>query len=343
MSYPGVARRLVLLLLVAVASLAASQRPLLAQPVVSAVDAVAITVSDLDKAVEFYTKVLDFKPVSEIEVAGEAPERLLGVFGSRIRVARLALGEEQIELTEFLAPKGRPIPPDTRSHDQWFQHIAIVVSDMDKAYAHLRRFKVTHASPGPQVLPDWNPNAAGIAAFYFRDPDGHFLEVIHFPKGKGNPRWQGATDKLFLGIDHTAIVVADTDAALALYRDKLGMKLLGESENYGPEQERLNNVFGARLRITAVGAAKGPGVEFLEYLSPRDGRRLPEDGKANDLWHWHIVFSVPSVDAAAAAIKTGGYRYISPGIVTLPAGGLPYKKGLSARDPTGHALLFVEK
>ena len=41
-----------------------------------------------------------------------------------------------------------------------------------------------------QLLPAWNPNASGIRAVYFRDPDGHPLELIQFPPGKGDPRWQ---------------------------------------------------------------------------------------------------------------------------------------------------------
>ena len=45
------------------------------------------------------------------------------------------------------------------------------------------------------------------------------------------------------------------------------MTIAGTSENYGVEQEHLNNVFGARLRITALRAARGPGVELLEYLA----------------------------------------------------------------------------
>ena len=50
------------------------------------------------------------------------------------------------------------------------------------------------------------------------------------------------------------------------------MKVAGESENYDTEQEHLNGVFGARLRITALRADEGPGIELLEYLAPRDGR-----------------------------------------------------------------------
>ena len=121
-------------------------------------------------------------------------------------------------------PRGRPAPVDSRSNDRWFQHVAIVVSDMDGAYAALRSERVERASTGPQRLPDWNPNAGGIRAFYFRDPDRHVMEVLQFPPGKGEARRQ-ARGRLFLGIGHTAIVVGDSDASLRFYRDLLGLRV----------------------------------------------------------------------------------------------------------------------
>jgi catechol 2,3-dioxygenase-like lactoylglutathione lyase family enzyme len=309
---------------------------------VKSVRAIGITVSDMDRSLEFLSKVLSFEKVSDVEVWGAEYERLQGVFGLRMRVARMRLGDEFVELTEYLAPKGRPVPVDSRSNDHWFQHIAIVVSDMDKAYQHLRAHRVQHASTGPQRIPDWNKAAAGIHAFYFRDPDGHNLEVIYFPPGKGDSRWQ-RKDRLFLGIDHTAIVVSDTEQSLKFYRDVLGMKLAGESENYGIEQERLNNVFGARLRISGLKAQTGPGVEFLDYLAPRDGRPAPSDSRANDLWHWQTGMGVSSAEAAAQKIKGKHARFVSPGPVTLPERTLGFNKGFLARDPDGHAVQLIEK
>jgi catechol 2,3-dioxygenase-like lactoylglutathione lyase family enzyme len=304
-----------------------------APPVVTSVDSIGITVNDLDRAVAFYTSVLGFERVAESEVTGEKYERLYGVFGLRLRTATLRLGEERIELMEFLAPRGRPAPADSKSNDGWFQHIAIIVSDMHAAYRRLREHKVEHASSGPQLLPQWNPNAGGIEAFYFRDPDGNHLEVLHFPAGKGDPKWQ-RRNALFLGIDHTAIVVADTDASLAFYRDALGMTIAGTSENHGVEQEHLNNVFGARLRITALRAAGGPGVELLEYLAPRTGRPMPADTQANDDWHWQVNVTA-SIEAGDQAIRRGHYRYVSPGPVVL--GDLT---GLLIRDVDGHAVML---
>jgi catechol 2,3-dioxygenase-like lactoylglutathione lyase family enzyme len=311
-------------------------------PVVARVDSICLTVADLERSIDFYTRVLSFEKISEYESDGEAIEHLSGVFGAHTRVARLRLGDEVLELTEYLSPQGRPAPVDARSNDRWFQHVAIIVSDMSSAYETLRRHKVRHVSPSPQRLPDWNKNAGGIQAFYFRDPDGHPLEILSFPPGKGNPRWHRSCDKLFLGIDHTAIVISDTEASLKFYRDVLGFELAGESENFGPEQERLNSVFGARLRISSLRAAAGPSIEFLEYLAPRDGRPYPLDEKPNDLIHWHTRLAGGDAARAARALRQAGAAFISPDVVQLLDTRAGYRKSVLARDPDGHAIEIVE-
>lgn len=258
------------------------------QPV-QAVLRIGMTVHDMDRSLAFFTRVLDFKTASDAtDVA------------SHTRVAQLKLGEETLELTDYLESGGRAVPRDSRSNDRWFQHVAIVVTDMDRAYQRLQENEVRAASVSPQRLPDWNPNAGGIRAFYFKDPDDHVLEIIWFPAGKGDPKWQSRRE-LFAGIDHTAIVVADTEASLKFYRDKLGLRVVGGSENYGIEQERLNNVPGAHLRITTLRAAPGPGVELLEYLEPRGGRPYPPDVRANDLIHWQTIIAAPGVTAPTPA------------------------------------------
>ena len=214
---------------------------------------------------------------------------------------------------------------------------------MDKAYARLRQNKVEHASSGPQRLPDWNKNAAGISAFYFKDPDGHPVEVLQFPPDKGAEKWHRPTNKLFLGIDHTAIVVWDTDASLKFYRDVLGLRVAGESENYGTEQEHLNNVFGARLRITALRSATGPGIELLEYLAPRDGRPFPADEHANDIVHRRTIVFTTDADAATHPLQASKAVFVSSGVVANPTGQLGFKKALLVRDPDGHVIELEEK
>jgi catechol 2,3-dioxygenase-like lactoylglutathione lyase family enzyme len=281
--------------------------------------------------------------VSETEVRGDAYEHLFGVFGMRARIVRLRLGDEEIELIDYLAPEGRPVPVDSRSNDEWFQHIAIIVSDMDAAYAQLREHNVQHASTGPQTLPDWNPNAGGIKAFYFKDPDGHNLEILQFPPDKGAARWHEPSDDLFRGIDHTAIVVRDTAPSLAFFQDALGLQVRGTSENYGIEQERLNNVFGARLLITSLGAPAGPAVEFLDYLAPATGRPTPLDTQTNDLWSWQIRMETTDLVALEKTLRQAGAAFVSPGIVKMPADDLALGRALMVRSPDGHALLLIER
>jgi catechol 2,3-dioxygenase-like lactoylglutathione lyase family enzyme len=334
-------RTLIVLAALVVWSLPAAAPRAALLPIAQSVEAVGMTVSDMDRSVAFFKNVLTFEPVSDIEVSGPDYDRLQGVFGTRMRIVRMRLGDEQIELTEYLAPRGRPIPVDSRSNDRWFQHVAIIVSDMDAAYARLRQHEVEHASPEPQRLPDWNVAAGGIKAFYFKDPDGHPLEILQFPEGKGDPRWRTSAGRLFLGIDHTAIVVSDTDASLRFYRDSLGLRVAGESTNYGPEQERLNNVFGARLHITGLRAAAGPGIEFLEYLTPRNGR--PAIGiESNDLAHWETTMTGPDTDAAFTRLQQAHVLFVSPAVATF-RDDRRFTKGLLVRDPDGHAVKVIER
>ena len=306
-------------------------------PLITAVDGVEVVVRDLERSQAFF-RALGFSGDAEEQLLGAAEAQRTGIAGARVRRLQLTLGSEHLALLQYVSAPGRAVPADTRGNDLWFQHVAIVVSDMDRAFDWLRAHGVAYVSSAPQTLPEWNHAAAGIQAFYFADPDGHALELIHFPKGKGDPRWQTQPNChrapaelcLFLGIDHSAITVANTEQSLRLYRDQLGLRVAGESENYGPEQEHLNGVFGARLRITALRAARGPGIELLEYLAPHGGRALPRDARANDLWHWQVVLSAAdSVAVATSALSAGG-RVVSQARAAHE---------VLVRDPDGHALL----
>ncbi|MEO1090485.1 MAG: VOC family protein [Pseudomonadota bacterium] len=306
---------------------------------------IGFTVSDMDRSVAFYSDVLEFQKVADFRVNGPSYDRLQGVFGTNMRIVHLRLGEQLIELTQYVAPPGgRPIPVPSRSNDLWFEHMAIVVGDMEKAYEALQRHQVQQISPEPQTIPPSNVPAAGIKAFKFRDPDNHDLELIWFPPGKGAERWQEPGDRLFLGISHTAITVRDTEASLAFYRDLLGMKVTGGSLNTGVTQEYLDSVFGARVKVTAVSPPTAPAhVEFLEYEAPPGGRPMPLDTEANDLWHWQTSLVVEDVQAAAETLRAAGVRFVSPEVVAVPDPELGFSEAIMVLDPDGHAMRLIER
>jgi catechol 2,3-dioxygenase-like lactoylglutathione lyase family enzyme len=307
---------------------------------VKRVDAIGITVSEMNRSVKFYSEVLGFKKVSDVELVGRTYEQLEGIFGLHIRVVRMQLGDEFIELTDYLTSGGRRIPEDAKSNDLIFQHIAIVVSDMEKAYDHLRNFNVEYVSTSPQTLPKSIPGAEGIKAFYFHDPDNHNLELIYFPKDKGQPKWH-AGDKLFLGIDHTAIGVSNSEESHKFYAHVLGLQQKGQSWNRGIEQEHLNNVEGASLHISGYRANQGPGIEFLQYLKPGPGKTYPADSHADDIWHWQTTLVVDDAEKLYNEFLHSSYRILSTALVNLQTSDGKPAQAFIVRDPDGHAMLVT--
>jgi catechol 2,3-dioxygenase-like lactoylglutathione lyase family enzyme len=136
--------------------------------------------------------------------------------------------------------------------------------------------------------------------------------------------------------------VADTETTLKFYRDLLGMRIVGSSENYGTKQEHLNNVFGARLLITSLRAAKAPGVELLEYLSPRDGRPIPADERADDIVHWQTEMVTDDANAAEQRLHRAGVPFVSSGTIAVDPK-LGFRRGLLVRDPDGHVVELTER
>ncbi len=219
--------------------------------------------------------------LASVEVAGDAIRAARRASSARARGSpACGSAPRSIELTEYLAPRGRPLPADSRSNDRWFQHVAIVVARHGpRPTRACAPHGVEHASTGPQTLPDWNPDAGGIRAFYFRDPDGHVLELICVPAGQGRPALAGArTRAVPRHRPHRDRRRRHRRAACASTATRSACAVAGESENYGPEQEHLNNVFGARLRITALRARRRARRSSSSSTSrPRDGRPAPAD------------------------------------------------------------------
>ncbi len=221
----------------------------------------------------------------------------------------MRLGAQDIALVRF-ATQGRPYPRDSRSDDLWFQHLAIVVNDMDLAYAHLS----SHAGwrpiseGGPQLLP---PSNGAVRAFKFRDPDGHPLELIWFPPGQGRACLAHENSAApFLGIDHSALSVASTSRSLAFYR-ALGLRVSERSVNRGPAQERLDGVPSARVRVTSLRpvSASSPGLELLGY---RPSGRAAGMVFPNDLvTDWVTLAVRPSSGDSSFAIQDpDGHRLV---------------------------------
>jgi catechol 2,3-dioxygenase-like lactoylglutathione lyase family enzyme len=280
------------------------------------IDAVArfcLTTGDASRLGAFYERALGFRLIKDEHLAGASFEQLHGVVGGA-RSLRLAIGEEVVELLEFASP-GRPYPRGAVASDVVFQHLAVVVDDMDVAYRRLAAIGGWSAitDGGPQRLP---ATSGGVTAFKFRDPDGHPLELLGFAEAATPPRWRarGGAEPC-LGIDHSAISVTDSARSIAFY-EKLGFAIAARSLNRGAEQSRLDGLVSPVVEVTALTPREEtPHVELLRYRNVARGAPAPAN---NDVAATRLVF-------AAAARSAGEIDEIPRAIL----------------DPDGHRLLIV--
>ena len=277
-------------------------------------------VADLDRAEAFYRDGLGFQRMAR-GPGDPAVAVLLGLAGATSEEVVMRLGAEEIAMVRF-DPPGAPYPPDSRSDDLWFQHLAVVVDDMEAAYRHLSAQSPRPISTdGPARLP---PSNGSVTAFKFRDPDGHPLELIQFPPGQGRAVWHDAGARMgpgpFLGIDHSALAVGATPRSLRFYR-RLGFRVAARSWNDSPAQSRLDGLPGARVRVTSLRprSPTGPGLELLGYVPP--GR--------------------PAPTTAANAVLTDWVTLLVPGL----QGGVALSSRQAAvhRDPDRHILLLTDR
>ena len=222
----------------------------------------------------------------------------------RAHVIRLALGEQRIELIRFAEP-GAPIARDARADDGDFQHLALVTSDIAAAHARLAGEPGWRAisTGGPVTLP---ASSGGVAAFKFRDPEGHPLEFLQFPDPPA--AWQGRRGGPLLGIDHSAIAVAETAASVAFYSG-LGFAISGGSMNEGAEQDRLDGLDGVRAEVTALARdeqALPMHLELLCYRTPRG--RVVRHGET-DIAATRLILAEDS-DAVHQITDPDGHRLI---------------------------------
>ena len=249
------------------------------------IDSFGFTTADAEASAAFFASVLGFQRLGEAVVLEGGPyAQLVGLPGAHLKLLRLAIGAEVLELTEVLGlpagiRPGRPIPADSRSNDRWFQHGCLVVNDMAAALARLQPAfaagRITPISSAPQRLPDWNTAAAGIVAYKFRDPEGHPLELLQFPPDKGEARWHVGAPGPLLGVDHSAIGIADTAASGRFYRQLLGLTAGGDGVNAARSRMASMVWWEPGCTSPATAAPPAPGWRASTTANPPVAGRCP--------------------------------------------------------------------
>ena len=244
-----------------------------------------LTTSDPEQLRRFYIDAIGCTatgsfPVPPVEMT------LLGLAGTGARTV-LTLGGQKIELDRF-STSGLPYPEGAAAADLVFQHFAIAVTDAAAAYQRaLNRGATAISIGGPVKLP---LAQGGVIAAKFRDPEGHPLEFLQFPSDGPSPWAQMALGRSgALGIDHSAISVADTDASACFYQTR-GLRLGDRTLNEGQTQAALDNLDLPCVDVTPMlPATQAPHLELLGYRRPR-GKPAPLS-RPNDIAATRIVWA----------------------------------------------------
>jgi catechol 2,3-dioxygenase-like lactoylglutathione lyase family enzyme len=149
---------------------------------VSRIDHVGITVSDVDRALDFYRDLLGLRVVADNTITEPAVAELLGLDSVELRIVDLDSGDGRIvELLQYLQPAGTRL--DYESSDAATEHIAFTVDDLAAIRARLAEAGAKIVSRRPLTIDDPGGSFDGAICLYVRDPDGAILELVQRPSG----------------------------------------------------------------------------------------------------------------------------------------------------------------
>lgn len=133
----------------------------------------SLTVSDMDRSLDFYTENLDAHVLSDAVIQESDGHSVTRIPNAKLRIVFLDLHGSLIELIQYLSPIGKPLR--TRTCDTGSAHIAFAVDNLDAAYHDLQRKGVRFKSEPTRTGTD--PGTI-VKCVYFLDPDGITLELV---------------------------------------------------------------------------------------------------------------------------------------------------------------------
>ncbi len=144
----------------------------------------SFTVKDIDRSVDFYTRVIGMKLVHSQVQHNEYTAKLVAYEGAHLKVAQLAIDAMQqqrsghlLELVEYVYPVCEPT--DTATCRPGSSHLAFQVDDIFAEYNRMHELGVRFKSEPVAITAGINK---GGYTCYFLDPDDITLEILQAPK-----------------------------------------------------------------------------------------------------------------------------------------------------------------
>ena len=144
--------------------------------VITGVDHFGVTVSDVERSLEFWRDQLGLVEVGRGVIEWEHLDRLVALSDTRIEWVELGIpGGGTVELSHYHRPEGAPVAPG-EENEPGRSHISLLVDDLVSMLAALRAEGVRARTDEPVDIPV-GAYAGGKAVYVF-DPDGVEIELI---------------------------------------------------------------------------------------------------------------------------------------------------------------------
>lgn len=135
------------------------------------IEHVALSVSNLDKSLAFYTEVMGLELIRIIDSGAEMRlGDIVGMPDCSARIAHLQSEKTMLEIFEYTSPKGKKITEDFKQADNGFIHIGFFTTDILSDYRRLKDHDVKFFNEPIEFRP-------GAWVVYFNGPDGEVCEL----------------------------------------------------------------------------------------------------------------------------------------------------------------------
>ena len=136
---------------------------------------VALSVSDMERSLEFYRDFLGMEPLMDLGIQDDRIGRVISQEGATCRIVHLILGDTILELFQYFAPQGENRATQMRQYDQGLVHIGFEINEFEKHVQELRDRNVDFLGEPVEFRP-------GVWVLYFRGPDGEVCEFREQPE-----------------------------------------------------------------------------------------------------------------------------------------------------------------
>lgn len=130
----------------------------------------AVSVSDMQKSLEFYRDLLGMEVIMELDMEDDRIGLVIGEKEAKCRIVHLSSGSAFLELFQYVQPPGKNSAWEMKQYDVGITHIGLEVTGFHELQKKLKQHNITFLGKPVEFRP-------GVWVAYFRGPDGEVCEI----------------------------------------------------------------------------------------------------------------------------------------------------------------------